>query len=130
MRTIIYFLCLIMASVLLSSCTHERKQINETVKTESYEQHVPTVYDVLQEREDIRWYNKCESIYLAMPEQILTHLLVTKGTTQSMIEIVEDYISNKKYYHDTILNSMNIQKQYFPDSIPKKSEPDTPNIVM
>ena len=46
-----------------------------------------------------------------MPEQILTHMLVTKGTEISEQEIVEDYLSNKQFYHDTILKSMNIQKR-------------------
>ena len=44
--------------------------------------------------------------------------LITKGTTIGILEIVEDYLANKKYYHDTILNAMNIQKKYIPDSMP------------
>lgn len=126
MRTIIYFIILTMCAVLLDSCTlFNKKTIDEPPITDSIEQcdytYVPTVYDVLQQREELKYALWCDSVYLSMPEQILTHMLVTKGTTISIQEIVEDYTKNKKYYHDTILNTMNIQKKYLPDSIPKKS---------
>ena len=51
-------------------------------------------------------------------------MLVTKGTTVSIMEIVEDYWANRQFYHDTILKTMNIQKKYLPDSIPRKDKPD------
>ena len=123
-----YFIMLLFCAVLLGSCTNFKKPIDESIKLESTEQieceyaHVPTVYDVLQQREELKYALWCDSVYLSMPEQILTHLLVTKGTTQSIMEIVEDYTNNKTYYHDTILRSMNIQKQYLPDSVPKKAK--------
>ena len=122
-----YFIMLLFCAVLLGSCTNFKKPIDEPVETESIEQceyvHVPTVYDILQQREELKYALWCDSVYLSMPEQILTHMLVTKGTTISIQEIVEDYTSNKKFYHDTILNTMNIQKRYLPDSIPKKPTP-------
>lgn len=128
MRTVIYFVILIMCAVLLGSCSHmAQRHIDESIKTDSIEQceyvHVPTVYDVLQQREELKYALWCDSVYLSMPEQILTHMLVTKGTTISIQEIVEDYTANKKFYHDTILNTMNIQKRYLPDSIPRKPTP-------
>lgn len=125
MKTIIYFLFLLFASVMLSSCNHERKQIDESIEPDSIEPyyHVPTVYDILEQRQELKYSLWCDSVYLSMPEQILTHLLVTKGTTQSITEIVEDYISNKDFYHNTILNAMNIQRKYIPDSLPKQSIP-------
>lgn len=127
MRTVIYFIVLLFCAVLLGSCDL-RKPTPPSVESEQVEQveyHVPTVYDVLQQREELKYALWCDSVYLSMPEQILTHLLVTKGTTQSIMEIVEDYTNNKTYYHDTILRSMNIQKQYLPDSVPKKNKTDT-----
>ena len=128
MRTFIYFVILTMCAVLLDSCTlFNKKTINEPPITDSIEQvtnYVPTVYDVLEEREEWKYQNFIDSVYLQMPEQILTHLLVTKGTTQSITEIVEDYVSNKDYYHDTILRAMNVQKKYIPDSLPKSSIPN------
>ena len=128
MRTFIYFVILTLCAVLLDSCTlFNKKTIDEPPVTDSIEQceyvYVPTVYDVLQQREELKYALWCDSVYLSMPEQILTHMLVTKGTTISIQEIVEDYTKNKQYYHDTILNTMNIQKKYLPDSVPKKPIP-------
>ena len=128
MRTFIYFVILTLCAVLLESCTlFNKKTINEPPITDSIEQtinYVPTVHDILEEREDWKYQNFIDSVYLCMPEQILVQMLVSKGTTISPQEIVEDYLSNKQFYHDTILNSMNIQKQYIPDSLPNKDKPD------
>lgn len=130
MRTFIYFVMLTMCAVLLDSCTlFNKKTIDEPPVMDSIEQvvnYVPTVHDVLEEREDWKYQNFIDSVYLQMPEQILTHMLVTKGTTISPQEIVEDYLSNKQFYHDTILKSMDIQKKYIPDSLPKHSKPNNP----
>lgn len=130
MRTFIYFVILTMCAVLLDSCTlFNKKTIDEPPVTDSIEQvtnYVPTVYDVLEEREEWKYQNFIDSVYLQMPEQILTQMLVTKGTTVSPQEIVEDYLANKQFYHDTILKSMDIQKQYIPDSLPNKDKPDKP----
>ena len=130
MRTFIYFVILTLCAVLLNSCTlFNKKTIDEPPVTDSIEQvipYVPTVYDVLEERKDWKYRNFIDSVYLQMPEQILTHMLVTKGTTISPQEVVEDYLANKQFYHDTILKTMNIQKQYIPDSLPNKDKPDKP----
>ena len=130
MRTFIYFVILTLCAVLLDSCTFfNKKTIDEPSVTDSIEQivnHVPTVYDVLEEREEWKYQNFIDSVYLQMPEQILTHMLVTKGTTISPQEVVEDYLANKQFYHDTILKTMNIQKQYIPDSLPNKDKPNKP----
>lgn len=130
MRTFIYFVILTLCAVLLNSCTlFNKKTIDEPPVTDSIEQiipYVPTVHDVLEEREDWKYQNFIDSVYLQMPEQILTHMLVTKGTTISSQEIVEDYLANKQFYHDTILRSMDIQKKYIPDSLPNKDKPDNP----
>lgn len=128
MRQFIYFIVIIMCALLLDSCQHQQhKQIDESIEPDSieqYEYHVPTVYEVLEQREELKYSLWCDSVYFSIPEQILTHMLVTKGTTISIQEIVEDYWNNKQFYHDTILKSMNIQKRYIPDSIPKKPEPN------
>lgn len=128
MRTFIYFVILTLCAVLLESCTlFNKKTINEPPITDSIEQtinYVPTVHDILEERENWKYQNFIDSVYLCMPEQILVQMLVSKGTAISPQEIVEDYLSNKQFYHDTILKSMNIQKQYIPDSLPSKDKPD------
>ena len=130
MRTFIYFVILTMCAVLLDSCTlFNKKTIDEPPVMDSIEQvvnYVPTVHDVLEEREEWKYQNFIDSIYLQMPKQILTQMLVTKGTTISPQEIVEDYLANKQFYHDTILKSMDIQKKYIPDSLPNKDKPDKP----
>lgn len=129
-RIVLTLICLIGAFLMSMSGCQNRHQENivEVYETDSieqnYEEYLPTVYDVLQEREEMRYMQMVDSVYLIIPEQILTHMLVTKGTTMSMMEIVEDYLNNKSYYHDTILNTMNIQKQYLPDSIPDKAPMD------
>lgn len=130
MRTFIYFVILTLCAVLLDSCTlFNKKTINEPPITDSIEQtvnYVPTVYDVLEEREEWKYQNFIDSVYLCIPEQVLVQMLVSKGTMISPQEIVEDYLSNKQFYHDTILKSMDIQKQYIPDSLPKHSKPNNP----
>ena len=130
MRTFVYFVILTLCAVLLDSCTlFNKKTIDEPPVTDSIEQvtnYVPTVYDVLEEREEWKYQNFIDSVYLQMPEQILTHMLVVKGTTVSPQEVVEDYLANKQFYHDTILKTMNIQKQYIPDSLPNKDKPNKP----
>ena len=130
MRTFIYFVILTMCAVLLDSCTlFNKKTIDEPPVMDSIEQvvnYVPTVHDVLEERENWKYQNFIDSVYLQMPEQILTHMLVTKGTTISPQEVVEDYLANKQFYHDTILKTLNIQKQYIPDSLPNKDKPNKP----
>lgn len=131
MRTFIYFVILTLCAVFLDSCTSfNKKTINEPPITDSIDlygyEYVPTVHDVLQERKDLRYALWVDSVYLNMPEQILTHMLVTKGTTIGITEIVEDYWKNRKFYHDTILKSMNIQKNYIPDSLPKSNKPGNP----
>ena len=126
MKTIIYFIVLLCSALLLSCTPFNKKTIIEPVESESVEltEIVPTVYEVLQEREDWKYQNYIDSVYLQMPEQVITHMLVTKGTTITPQEIVEDYLANKQFYHDTILKSMNIQKEYIPDSLPKASKQD------
>ena len=138
MKTIVYLIALIMCAIMMSCESFKpRTEINNSV-SEYIEQEenyisVPTVYDVLQQRDELKYALWCDSVYLNIPEQILIHMLATKGTTLSIMEIVEDYWANKQFYHDTILKTMNIQKKYLPDSVPipknktdnKTHHPDT-----
>lgn len=124
MRTFIYFVILLLSAVLLESCVFKKQEPIVVDRVDTVYNHVPTVYDILDAREEWKYQIFIDSVYLTMPEQILTHMLVTKGTELSEQEIVEDYLSNKQFYHDTILKSMDIQKKYIPDSLPKNSKPD------
>lgn len=126
-----YFVILTLCAVFLDSCQYIRhKQIDESVEIDSVElceyNPVPTIQEVLEERKELQYALWVDSVYLNMPEQILVNMLVSKGTTISIVEIVEDYWANRKFYHDTILKSMNIQKKYIPDSVPKSSIPNNP----
>ena len=58
MRTFIYFIILTLCAVLLESCTIRKKPVVENLEKDTTEQfipYVPTVYDVLQEREDWKY---------------------------------------------------------------------------
>lgn len=59
----------------------------------------PTIEDVLNIREELRYSLWVDSIYLAIPEDILVRILTDKGTQESVIKIVEEYIKNKNQYH-------------------------------
>lgn len=83
----------------------------------------PTVQKVLQWRENMRLDKYVDSVFLVIPEQVLTQILVTKGTDLSNHEIVSIYISNKDFYDNLIKRSMDIQKEYIPDSMPRSSLP-------
>lgn len=132
--SLIMLLCVLgMLIITCCGCGNHPQPITDVYETDTVEQceeYLPTVYDILQEREDMRYMRMIDSVYLEIPEQILTHMLVTKGTTISILEIVEDYIANRQFYHDTILKAMNTQKQYLPDSIPRKAPTDQPNILI
>lgn len=131
-RIILTLICLLGALLMsMSSCNHHIQQpINDIPEVDtceqSIEEYLPTVYDILQEREDMRYMRMIDSVYLTIPEPILVNMLFSKGTTMSILEIVEDYLRNKSYYHDTILSTIRIDKKYEPDSVPKKSIPNFP----
>ena len=78
MRTFIYFVILMCCAVLLGSCEHMRPK-TEVVEIDTVYNHVPTVHEVLELREQWKYQSFIDSIYLNMPEQILTQMLVTKG---------------------------------------------------
>ena len=57
MKQFIYFVILMICAVLLGSCVNKRPINDESVNTESIEQeyqNVPTVYEVLEQREELR----------------------------------------------------------------------------
>ena len=80
--------------IMKSSVKAEEEPKNENVYFE-YD-YIPTVYDILEEREDMIHTLWVDSIYYAMPEDILTQILVNKGTKISRIASVEEYLKIKK----------------------------------
>lgn len=124
-KYVFWLIAAIVALAIFISCARPRspkeKQIPET---DTVEQVVaPTVQEVLQWRESMRLDKYVDSVFLVMPEQVLTQILVTKGTDLSNHEIVSIYISNKDFYDKLIKRSMDIQKEYIPDSMPRSSLP-------
>ena len=75
-----------------------KSEINNTMYDESYYNEyyaIPTVEDVLNERREHRHILWADSIYMEIPEDILTNILVEKGTQLSIEKIVEEYLSIK-----------------------------------
>ncbi|MBP3680121.1 MAG: hypothetical protein J6I70_07410 [Bacteroidaceae bacterium] len=62
----------------------------------------PSTEDVLNIREELRYSLWVDSIYLAIPEDILVRILTDKGTQESVIKIVEEYIKNKEQYQKNL----------------------------
>ena len=117
-KYVFWLIAAIVALAIFISCARPRspkeKQIPETDTI---------VQEVLQWRESMRLDKYVDSVFLVMPEQVLTQILVTKGTDLSNHEIVSIYISNKDFYDKLIKRSMDIQKEYIPDSMPRSSLP-------
>lgn len=124
-KYVFWLIAAIAASAIFISCDKPRIPKEKRIpETNTIEQVVaPTVQEVLQWRESMRLDKYVDSVFLAMPEQVLTQILVTKGTDLSNREIVSIYINNKDFYDKLIKRSMDIQKEYIPDSMPRSSLP-------
>lgn len=124
-----YFFVLMLAIILLflyflQGCSNPRSRMQKDKDSiENVEKEQPKISDILQLREELRLAKYTDSVYLAMPEQILVSILVTEGTNKSIKDIVKTYIANKSFYDQVIKKNMDIQKQYIPDSIPKSLIP-------
>lgn len=123
-----FLVSLLLSIICLCSCNKpNRENINDALDTDTLEQiEAPSVKEVLEWREQLRYRKFVDSVFLAMPEQILTNILVTKGTDLSNEEIVGIYMSSKEFYDRTIKGAMDIQKEYIPDSMPTKPIPQQP----
>lgn len=124
-KHVFWLIAAIMAITIFISCERPRSSREKQIlETDTIEQTTaPTVQEVLQWRENLRLDKYVDSVFLTMPEQILTQILVTKGTDLANHEIVSIYISNKDFYDKLIKRSMDIQKEYIPDSMPIPSLP-------
>lgn len=98
----------------------------DTVEPSNEECFIPSVYDILNEREGLKYSRMIDSVYLQIPEEILTYQLIENGTLQSTMAIVEDYLAHKEFYHDTILKAIKISKR-IPDKIPEKPDINEPH---
>lgn len=82
-------------------------EIEEKQDTISYESlgdvgYVYTIDEIIEMREASRYYLYLDSIYMAMPEDILRAILKEKGTNLEMEDLVKEYLNNKKKYHQII----------------------------
>lgn len=80
----------------------ETSEMNDKIYDESYYNEyyaIPSVEDCLNKREELRYALWVDSVYLAMPEDVLIRILVNKGTQVSVNEIVKEYVKNKEQYH-------------------------------
>lgn len=123
-KHVFWLFAAIAALAIFTSCAKPHPREKQIPETDTIEQIIaPTVQEVLQWRENMRLDKYVDSVFLVIPEQVLTQILVTKGTDLSNHEIVSIYISNKDFYDKLIKRSMDIQKEYIPDSMPRSSLP-------
>lgn len=78
-------------------------EVAEKQDTISYESlgdvgYVYTIDEIIDMREASRYYLYLDSIYMAMPEDILRAILKEKGTNLEMEDIVKEYLNNKNKY--------------------------------
>lgn len=99
--------------------------VTDTVDTSLCVENPETVSGILEQREEMRLAKYVDSVYLALPKQILTAILVTEGTNLTPKQIVNTYIVNKSFYDNFIQKTMDIQKNYNPDSLGKSQIPKT-----
>ena len=93
---------LIIIEISDNDSTPKTSEMNDTIYDESYYNEyyaIPSVEDCLNKREELRYALWVDSVYLAMPEDVLIRILVNKGTQVSVNEIVKEYVKNKEQYH-------------------------------
>ena len=81
---------------------HNKIVIDKDSIIDLNEVYIPTVEDILNEREECKYMRYIDSIYMAMPQEILTHILIQKGTLLSVTGIVEEYLYKKEKDHEIL----------------------------
>lgn len=98
--TIILFYLVVTCISQIEDEQEEVENVEHSVVDDSYfDKYTPSIADILQEREDLRYSRMVDSIYLTIPDDILIHILMNKGTNASYITIVEEYLMKKEEYH-------------------------------
>lgn len=133
-KSLIGVIFVVLLVVFIITCTKHKSGPNtddiDTIDTSLCDENPATVSEILELREEMRLAKYVDSVYLALPKQILTAILVTEGTKLSPKQIVNTYIANKSFYDNFVQKTMDIQKNYNPDSLgksqlPKPSEDST-----
>jgi hypothetical protein len=117
---------------MLAFCACE--QFTRSTKSDEITEVVDSslVDDSMSITEWVKWQNDLriekynDSVFLAMPEPILTFILVQCGTQLDVEEIVTEYLAHKRFYDETVLKAMETQKSIIPDSLPKIPIANTP----
>ena len=114
MKNFFKFLMCTLLCTLFASC-HNNKTDNSTssVDSDSVAQYVPTVQDLLNDRNDMIYQAKIDSIYLNMPEDIVISIVngQSDGTYMTYNEIVEKYLANRASY-DVLHDNIRLYKKY------------------
>ena len=61
-----------------------------------------TAEEILKERENLRYMIWVDSVYLAIPDEVLVYIVNEDITDRSSQGIVEEYIANNKKYNELI----------------------------
>lgn len=138
---ILCFIAVMVTIAVASGCSRHRRHLAESAKQDSIEQTTsPTIKDLLEWRELERHEKYVDSVYLAIPEDVLIQIYLSKGTDLIPYEVVEEYDKNKNYYeHIAAVMHKNgieynterddydfVDSVYVADSIPKIAKPDKP----
>lgn len=95
------------------------EESTELQKTDIAEDYVPTIQETLQIREQMRWSQHVDSVFLTMPEVVLTDILINHGTSMSIEDIVIIYESNKETYNDVLSGA---RSQQYIDSLKERRD--------
>lgn len=82
-----------------NSLTYQKVNENkgDTIFVDSYEEcnYNPSINDILQMREELKYAVWVDSVYLTIPDSILIDILVNEGTQASVVSIVQKYMEIK-----------------------------------
>ena len=103
-------ICTIILFYLVVACIFQIEDEQEEVDNVEYpivddsyfDKYIPSIEDILQEREGLRYSRMVDSVYLTIPDEILISILMNKGTNASHITIVEEYLTKKEDYHKNL----------------------------
>lgn len=126
LATILIILGMLIASVL--TFIHYNK-VNNLINSEkndaeqfcvdtAYTETVPTIQEILQFREDAKYYMHVDSVFLTMPDVVLIDILRQHGTSLSNSDIVTIYESNRSTYNKVMSGA---RSQHYKDSLDKLS---------
>ena len=101
--TIILFYLVVASIFQIKDEQEEVDNVEHTIVDDSYfDIYTPSIEDILQEREGLRYSRMVDSVYLTIPDEILIRILMNKGTNASNITIVEEYLTKKEDYHKNL----------------------------